>query len=294
MELAVILNPIAGGGLALRMLPDIKIAFQSLGFKPKYFQTEHKGHAKELALSFAKAGLWDVVVAVGGDGTINEVASGLVGTQTPLGIIPLGSGNGLGRQLGIHGTLLNAVQVIAGNNWQAIDSATVNGRSFFVTAGVGLDGVISQRFSLSKNRGFSGYALAAIRSLSTWRPFSATVVAATPEGETTITGSFTIIALANAEQYGNGAYIAHGASLNDGLLNLTSIGSANIWYWSGIGRMLFNKNLAKHRLVSTLLVSKVDIFLDKAQYYHLDGEPCGLETTFHIAVSPLSLKVLVP
>lgn len=292
LEVAVIVNPVSGGGKAVRNLPEIEKSFRMLGFEPHIFQTKYQGHASKLALSFSGQPGLHAVVAAGGDGTVNEVASGLIGSQMSLGIIPLGSGNGLGRQLGISKNILQACEVIAKGSTTLIDSGELNGRPFFVTSGIGFDGLVASHFADSKRRGFAAYMRSAVQLLSTWQPFMAEVAWDGPDGSGKNSGLFSVIVAANAEQYGNNAYIAPGALLDDGMVNLTTIGPVNMLQAGLVGAGLFNKTIAAHPLVQSRPATKCYIAVEKPQFFHLDGEPCGMQTSFNVEVRKHSLKVL--
>jgi diacylglycerol kinase family enzyme len=173
-----------------------------------------------------------------------------------------------------------------------MDSGTVNGRPFFVTTGIGFDGRVASHFAGSKKRGLSAYVTSVLALLKDLAPFMAEVRMEGPEGSIKRSGLYSLLVTANAEQYGNNAYIAPGALLNDGLLNLTAIGPVNLLQAGQLGRSLFSKTLASHSLVECLPATNVQIITHKPQFFHLDGEPCGKETTFNIEVRKHSLRVL--
>ena len=180
--------------------------------------TAYAGHAVELARTAAAEG-FAVVAAVGGDGTVNEVGRGLLGTTTALGIIPQGSGNGLARHLKVPLGLPAALQRLAAPTFSNMDVGVINGHPFFCTAGLGFDAHVSQHFAQAGSRGLSTYLRVTLREYCRYRPVPVQV---SLDGREVRTDCY-VLAFANASQYGNNAYIAPLADLRDGLLDVCLI-----------------------------------------------------------------------
>ena len=178
--------------------------------------TQRRGHAISLANEAAKNG-FDYVVAVGGDGTINEVARGLLNSETPMGILPRGSGNGLARHLGIPVTLTDAIDNLFHHKVMKIDTLSINDKLSLNVSGIGFDGHVANLFANKKIRGLVGYVRISVKEYFRFQEFEAEV---SLDNKTEFEKSF-IIAVANSSQYGNNIKIAPLASVRDGMLHLT-------------------------------------------------------------------------
>ena len=231
-----------------------------------------------------------VVYAVGGDGTVHEIARRLVNTELALGIIPVGSGNGLARHLGIPLSAEAALATCGDGVIETIDSATVNGLPFFGVMGIGLDATIAERFASSTTRGMRTYVRLGLRTFLGFRA---------EEYEVDIDGAkqrrkALVLAIANSSQYGNNARIAPLASLQDGLLDVVIIESAS---WFAAPRMLmrlFDGTFLRSKGVRFIQARDVTIRRATAGPAHVDGEPITLPETLAVKVVPRSLRVLMP
>lgn len=252
--------------------------------------TTHKGHAHSLAKAAAESGA-TTVVAVGGDGTVNEIASALVHTNTALGILPLGSGNGLARDLGIS-TLLpfNALETIKRKKVLNIDYGTANGTPFFCTCGIGFDAHISHLFADKSKRGFINYLRLTIREYFKYKPKEYLLKY---DGKS-ITQKAFVINIANIQQLGNNAYIAPKADFQDGLLNVTIVHPFGFFGALRLGATLFLKQIDKVRYVETFTCSEIELVLPPNTPFHFDGEASGVSRNILIKAIPLGLKVIVP
>ena len=178
--------------------------------------TEYAGHAREIATDAVKDG-FDVVVAIGGDGTVNEVGSSLCGTPTAMAIVPCGSGNGLARHLRISMNASRALQVLNNGVVGEFDFCTVNDKPFFCTCGMGFDAKVSDKFANEGTRGFITYIKTTLAEYIKYKPQRYIIDI---DGERLEEKAF-VIACCNAAQYGNNAYIAPRASMQDGLIDVT-------------------------------------------------------------------------
>ncbi|HYG18008.1 MAG TPA: YegS/Rv2252/BmrU family lipid kinase, partial [Ohtaekwangia sp.] len=213
---------------------------------------------------------FDAVVAVGGDGTINEVARGLVHSTTPLGIIPRGSGNGLSRHLGIPLNVAAAVATALNGNVLAMDTFLVNGRLSLNVSGIGFDGHIANLFGGQLSRGLVGYAKLTMKEFLSFAEFDATLSIDTEELKAT---PF-IIAIANSSQYGNNARVAPTASVCDDLLHINIIRKIPL-YRLDFFYSVFNGDIEKSRFCTVIKGREIRIKTTQPVPYHIDGEPGG-------------------
>lgn len=251
--------------------------------------TERPAHARDLA----KRALDEdckLVVAVGGDGTINEIASVLTDSGATLGLVPCGSGDGLGRTLGIHGSIDRALQILAGGRPRDLDTGVADGRPFFVTAGIGFEAEVAARFNRQKNRGPLGYLRT---SAAMWREHEAETCVITCDGVREARTVFTLT-IANCDQYGNGARIAPGAQPDDGVLDLTAVPPVTLVNAAPLLARLFLGSL-NHRS-DVLRLRRRTFRLERARpgLIQTDGETHLAGETIEFSVRPRSLRVMVP
>lgn len=282
-----IVNPISGGkkktGFEKRALAELDAAF----YDARFAITDYPGHAQELARQAISEGV-DIVVAVGGDGTINEVASALNGTAIPLGIIPEGSGNGLALYLGVPLNERAALRRLSREDFMVIDSGTINGLPFFNMAGIGFDASVSDRFANANLRGPIGYLKAIVTELSTYKPSRYSLVI---DGRSYDREAF-MISVANSPQYGNNAYVAPQASVTDGILDVCIIHRFPLYTFPMMLFHLFNKTADQSEYVEIIPGKRVRITRQTADAVHVDGEPKEMGTVLDIAVDPASLRII--
>ena len=292
--LAFVVNPAAGaaarGGGRVRGLAEMaRRCCAAAGAASEVAFTEGPGHGRELAAALADRG-FSPVVACGGDGTVNEVASALLRRDAVLGIVPAGSGNGLARELGISRRPGPALRTAVHGEDRAIDVGELAGRPFVNLAGVGLAVSVADLFNRRAGRGLAGYVRAAARQLV--RHQSRRYTLATEEG--TIERTALLVEIANGRQYGNGAVIAPRARLDDGLLELVSvdpIGPARV-LWDL--RRLFDGTIDRRPYVHCSPVGGVTISADGPLRFHVDGEVAQGGRSLSAAVHPKALRVRVP
>ena len=288
-KIAFIFNPISGGHRLIPVIPLIERHINRNEYDFVIEATQYKGHAKELARKYAALG-YDAVFAVGGDGTVNETGCGLLGTDTALGIIPCGSGNGLARHLGISMDPFKAIKWLNDSRIVRMDHGLINGQPFFCTCGVGFDAAISMSFSQSGTRGMTTYLENIIREISKYRNESYRLFVDGVEQEY----SAFIVTCANAGQWGNNAFIAPQASVTDGLLDIAIIPSFTAIDIPIMAVQLFNRQLNRNRNVRMLRCSELGIVREKPGVAHFDGDPIMLDREISIKIVPGSLNVLVP
>lgn len=290
MKARFIFNPHSGSNRRNPYLRDRALEFiAQRGWDATVVSTTHPRHATELARQAVADGC-ALVVAIGGDGTMNEVATALIGTPAVFGLIPCGSGNGLGRHVGIPGPGQGAFRTLAEGEPQLIDTGLINGDPFFCAAGVGFEALIAGRFALLTHRGFSGYLRT---GLSAWWNYQPETYTIHHEGGKTTVEALTL-AIANSAQYGNNAYIAPGASLCDGRLNLTAIPRVHFFNALPLFWRLFHGSLDRVASVLTLQGGSFVIERDKPGWVHTDGEPRAEASRLDISVRPQSLRIMVP
>ena len=236
-----------------------------------------------------RAGI-DVIFAVGGDGTVHEIARRLIGRSLTLGIVPTGSGNGFARHLGFAIEPADVLRSAKALRVETIDTAEVNGRPFIGVMGVGFDAFIAERFASSTVRGIRTYIVEGVLGYASYRRQEYEI---TIDGKEQRIHAF-VIAIANSSQYGNNARIAPLASVQDGLLDVVVIRDAPLLGVPAMTARLFGGSLHRSGNVTTMSGREIVIRRDGAGPAHLDGEPVALPGELRVRVNPRSLSVLVP
>jgi YegS/Rv2252/BmrU family lipid kinase len=282
-----IVNPISGVGRQKVIEKLIAGHLDKKKYEPVIAYTKARAHATTLAAEAAQNN-FDVVVAVGGDGSVNETGKGLVGSHTAMAIMPAGSGNGLARHLGIPMKLEKAMQVINEGRIMSIDTVKMNGERFFGMAGVGFDAHIGWEFARYGKRGFSSYVKVFLREYPRYKAqkYELTLDGKKMEREALL------ISFANGSQYGNNATIAPHADIGDGLIDVCILRDFHISKAAGLTWKLFTKKMHSSKYLEILRAKEV-IVKQKAETAHLDGEPVLVGHELKMQVDPLSLKVLV-
>lgn len=233
-------------------------------------------------------GQYDIAVAVGGDGTVSQLANALAGSQTALGILPFGSGNGLARHLGVPMNYEEAMKHLETGDVVAIDKGEMNGMSFFCTAGTGFDARIGKLFAESTTRGFWTYAKLTIRE---FRAYRGEEYKLTIDGKTYSRNAF-LITVANAGQYGNDAWIAPQANACDGLFHVVIMKPFRWWNLLSLAIRLFRKSIHLSPFIETITGKTVTIQRKNAGAAHYDGEPAEMDAELKITMTPRALKVV--
>lgn len=283
-----IINPISGGKSKSHIPGIIRKELDHGLFDMEWAYTQYVGHARELAQSAVQEGV-DVVVSVGGDGTNNEIASAVVGTKMVMGLIPMGSGNGLGTALQIPFNPAGAIKLINKFHHTLMDSATINGHPMFNVSGIGFDARIGARFAKSKTRGLWGYVRHTFAELAHYRPEWYKI---TFDGQEYRRQAF-MISLANSSQFGNNAHISPEASVTDGLLDVCVVKPFPFYLFPLLAYRMFSKTAHRSKFLEIFKVKEVHIERDMPGPVHLDGEPVELGTDLYISISPASLHMIV-
>ncbi len=291
MKIRLILNPNSGH---LRRDPATRRLVQAFaaarGPHVSVHPTTHPGHAVTLAAQAAADGC-ERVVAVGGDGTMNEVARGLIGTSAALGLVPCGSGNGLARHLGIPLQPAAALSLLERGNPRLIDVGLANGKPFLCAAGLGFEAHIAVLFNQRKRRGFLSYLLASAREWRRYRPEAYQLTA--PGGPPAHLTAFTLTA-ANASQYGNSARIATQASVEDGQLDLVAIPPVGWRNALPLLTRLFRGRLQDDAQVRQFSGPEFRITGPFSMPFHTDGECHSPAREITFAVKSRCLRVVTP
>lgn len=275
-----IVNPISGKGRKARIIAHL----QEKGLK--VVCTEYAGHAEVLAREASER----VIVAVGGDGTVNEVARGIVGTDKVLGIIPCGSGDGLALHLGISRHYKRAVKTILDGKVAKIDSGLINDRPFFSVCGTGFDAVVSERFAKSGRRGLMNYIKL---GLETWKEYSPEKYTIEIDGNAFETEA-SLLTVGNSSQWGNNARIAPLADISDGVLDMTAVDRFSVIEMPALAILLMTGRLDKNSHVHCYRGSHFRISRPAGGPAHADGDWFSAGTELDIRILPHSLNVLVP
>ncbi len=282
------MNPISGTSNKAAIPDLIDTTLDKDLFDYEILLTERAGHACELASNAKDAGI-DVVVAVGGDGTVNEVARSIVHSNTALGIIPCGSGNGLARHLMLPMNVRKSIEIINRFEVHDLDYGIINGYPFFCTCGMGFDAFVSMKFAESGKRGPITYVENVLREGLKYKPETYVI-----EDETgTARYKAFLISCANASQYGNNAYIAPQASMSDGLLDVIIMEPFDVLEAPQISIDMFNKTLDKSSKIKTFKCKKLNICRERKGVIHYDGDPVMTDDNVTIELKEKGIKIIV-
>ncbi len=284
-----IINPFSGANNKAKIPVLIDEYLDKSKFEYTIHNTESAGHATVLASQAVKDKI-DIVVACGGDGTVNEVAKALVNQPTTLGIVPSGSGNGFAMHIGLGRNAKKAIQIINTAQEKTIDSCKVNDVFFLNLAGVGFDALIAYKAHQGEKRGFKMYFKLVTQEIFSFKANNFTVKI---DDETT-NGEFTTVAVANAAMYGYNFTVAPLAEMTDGLFDVVFIKEASIFRTLLSSWRMLNNTLHKSRLVDVRKGKKVSIETLGEYYYHIDGESDKFTNTLNFELLPKSIKVLFP
>lgn len=282
-----IINPIAGGGKKVQNVIGLIDRYID---KEKYVYniriTAKAGEATQIA-SICNS---DIVCSVGGDGTVNEVARGILGTSKILAILPCGSGNGFALHLGISRNIRKAIEVINDGHVVVSDVGFVNDTLFLCTSGIGLDAAVSAAFERSSTRGLKTYIIDTFKIWKDYSPHKYII-----EHDSGVwQGPAYIVCVGNANQWGNNAFITPLASVADGEFDIAIIRKINALNCLPLLCRLLTKSIHKSKAVTYIRTSKCNIQIDREQFCHVDGEPYSCGRVFEYHNNQSSLKVVVP
>lgn len=289
-KIVFVINPISGTQGKEQILAWVNEKLDREKYDMEVVYTEYAGHAIEIAAQKAAEKAF-AVVAIGGDGTINEIARSLVHTDTALGIIPCGSGNGLARHLQIPLDPKKAMDIINGGRLEVIDYGKINGVPFFCTCGVGFDAFVSLKFSQAGKRGPLTYLEQTLLESLKYRP---EVYELEMDGNASARYRAFLIACGNASQYGNNAYITPRATLDDGLLDVTILEPFTVLDVPSLSFQLFNKTIDQNSRIKTFQCKSLRIHRSKPGVVHFDGDPMMAGEDIEVSIVQRELKVIVP
>lgn len=287
-KIAFIMNPISGTTSKDRIPHLIETTLDQDLYEYKIVITERAGHASELAVSARDEGI-DIVVAVGGDGTVNEVARSIVHSDTALGIIPCGSGNGLARHLMLPMNIKKAIQIINRCEIHNLDYGVINGYPFFCTCGMGFDAFVSMKFAEAGKRGPITYVENVLREGLKYKPETYEI----EDENGKMRYKAFLISCANASQYGNNAYIAPQASMSDGLMDVIIMEPFDVLEAPQISIDMFNKTLDKNSKIKTFKCKKLRIHRKEAGVIHYDGDPVMTDKDIEIELKEKGIRIIV-
>lgn len=252
--------------------------------------TEYANHATELTMKAIEDG-YEYIAAVGGDGTINEVAKCMIGKEQALVIVPFGSGNGLARHLGLPFKVEKLIKDVINNGKKyKIDTATMNGVPFISLAGIGFDAMIADYFAKDENRGFLTYAKLITEKYPNYRQKEYTLIL---DDKTTIECKPFFVTFANSSQFGYNAEISPKASVQDGLLDVCIFKKPNILEVPIVATYFLAKQIDKSNFIDIYKAKKIQVFRKVDEVANVDGEPVEMSKDIIVEIKPLSLNILL-
>ena len=287
-KIIFILNPISGTVSKAGIPGLIEERLDKEKFDCRIAETKYAGHATELARQAARQGI-DIVVAVGGDGTVNEVGRALVNTKTAMGILPCGSGNGLARHLNLPMNLKKCIDILNDCDIHTLDYGLINRHPFFCTCGMGFDAFISMKFAEAGKRGPSTYMQKILEEGLSYQPETYEI----EDEEGTRRYKAFLVSAANASQYGNNAYIAPQASMSDGLLDIIIMEPFDLIEAPQVAIELFNKTLDKNLKIKTFRARHIHIHRKSEGIIHYDGDPVMADADVDISIVPKGINIIV-
>lgn len=288
-KLLAVINPISGTANKQYIPETITEVMDESKWDVIIRFTQRPGHATDLAKQAIKQGYYGVL-AIGGDGTINEVAAALRDSDTALGIIPNGSGNGLARHLNIPIDVKRALEEINNDRIEQFDYCMANQHPFFCTCGVGFDAHVSAKFAESKKRGPMSYLKNTLVEYLRYRSEEYSIETA----DKVLTERAFVIACGNASQYGNNAFITPNASMQDGLIDVTLIQPFTPLDTAVLGILLFTKHIDQDTNIQSFRTPSLTIHRPKAGVMHIDGEPMMMEADIEVKCIHNGIKIFLP
>lgn len=286
MKIAVLINPLSGG-INKKKLPD---RLKNVLPESTVIHISESADDTRNFAAFCRKETFDLLIVAGGDGTLNDVGTALLGSNTAIGIYPQGSGNGLGRMLGAKAQPMALVKSIEKADFRCIDTGKVNERTFLNLAGVGFDAHIAERFANNAVRGFSGYISETLRTFGRYKAETYTLRF---EGQELELPAF-LLTVCNGSQYGNNAWISPQSDLFDGQLEMNAIGPMSWAKTPSLAYALFTKRIGQHSGVRQFCSTEFFVHREFEGPVNIDGEFETMGKELHFRVIPRSLRVLMP
>lgn len=286
-KIRFIINPISGVGKKGDLPQIIEKYLDHSKFDYDIAITEYSKHAKKIAYEASLEGI-DIVCAVGGDGSVHEVGTALIGTQTKIAILPCGSGNGLARHLNIPMNIPKAIECINADSSIRMDTVLVNDKPFLGIGGYGFDAMIAKKFDDYHSRGFWSYVKLVIREFKRYNPINISI---DMNGEIK-TMPVILCTIANASEFGNGFVVSPNSDVTDGKIELCLLKPFSIWWAPSVVYRFFNRTSHKSKFSEVISFQKARITLSQ-NIAHYDGEPFKVRDVLNIQVIPKSLNILV-
>lgn len=285
-RIAFIINPISGLKDKKKIIRYIGEIFDTGNYICSIHLTAYEGHAIQLAQELSQSS--DIVAAVGGDGTLNEVARGILKTNVRLGIIPCGSGNGLARHLKIPLNTKKALIALKNGKEHIIDAAIFNGVPFFNLSGIGFDAQVAHKFAQSARRGALSYLKNIVKVYCRFHPVKAVITIDNQYIERNVL----LIAFANSSQFGNNAVISPISDVSDGMLEICILKPFSFFDISVVIGRMFTRSMHKSRYLEIITANKATIKTTKPVAAHLDGSPFGIGTNFDVSIEPGAIRMI--
>jgi YegS/Rv2252/BmrU family lipid kinase len=288
-SITFIINPISGVSGTKKKENAILNWIDKSKFDYRIEYTQYAGHATVISAEEVKRGT-DIIVAVGGDGSVNEIARELINSNSTLGIVPAGSGNGLAHHLGISVNLRKAIEIINKGNTLKMDTGKVNEKVFVSLAGIGFDGLVAAKYANSKIRGFLTYMKIATEEYNKYKPKMYSIEI---NGKI-INQRALFIIFANSNQFGYNAPIAPEACVSDGLLDVVISQKPLMVEMPLIAGLMYWRKIDKTKYVEVIKSAEIIVKSKKRRWVNIDGEAFKMDKKIHVKVIPNSLNIIVP
>lgn len=282
-----IINPISGVGRKGELPNQIESYLDHSKFDYDIVYSQYRKHAQKLALEASEQGI-DIVCAVGGDGSVHEVGTALIGKQTKLAIIPTGSGNGLARHLGIPINIPQAIECINHTDFIRMDTVLVNDKPFLGIGGYGLDAVIAKKFDEHKKRGFWTYVQLVFKEFWKYNPVNISI---DMNGEVKKM-PVVLCTIANSSEFGNGFVVSPKSDVTDGKLEMVILKPFRFWSMPSLAYRFFRRTSHKSKFTEIISFQNAKIKIS-GKMAHYDGEPFAVRNELNVQVIPQSLNILV-
>lgn len=286
-HISFIINPVSGNGNKDKFLKEVVQIDKWKGWSYEVLYTKRAGHATELAIEYSTKSSY--IIAVGGDGTVHEVAKGLTGTNAIFGIIPMGSGNGVARHLKIPVRVSKAIAMIQDSGIHKIDTLRINDKFVLGVGGAGFDAHIAHEFDKAPTRGLSTYAQLSFKEYFKFKSISYEFEIDSKQ----VKGKAFLFAIANSSQWGNDFFISPESSMKGGEAKLIVVEETDKAITALLGPALLTKSITKLPFVKSYNFKELKFTLSNSTF-HIDGEPSTLEGDQIVKVVPDDLLVCLP